>query len=161
MQNKPGARLGPAASVASGKDLDVARIPAFSSPFMLGFDGLERLLERLAGGDGYPPCNIERLSGSGAGDVLRITLAVAGFADDELDVTVEGNQLTVRGRQKDASVRDYLYRGIAARQFQKSFVLADGIEVESASLADGLLSINLVRPDGARQARKITIGGRA
>jgi HSP20 family molecular chaperone IbpA len=138
----------------------MTRVSAFSSPLLLGFDEIERALERLskAAGDGYPPYNIERLGKTnGSGDVLRITLAVAGFAEDELDVTVEENELVIRGRQKDEPARTYLHRGIAARQFQKTFVLAEGIEVLGAALKDGLLSIDLARPQAERVARRIAI----
>ncbi|MEO8666890.1 MAG: Hsp20 family protein [Bauldia sp.] len=141
----------------------MTRISAFSSPLLLGFDEVERALDRLskAAGDGYPPYNIERLPKSEArGEVLRITLAVAGFSDDELEVSVEENELLVRGRQKDEPARTYLHRGIAARQFQKTFVLAEGIEVVGAELKDGLLSIDLMRPLAERVARRIEINGR-
>jgi HSP20 family molecular chaperone IbpA len=116
----------------------------FNSPFLLGFEHLERLLERTAkaAGDAYPPYNIEE-DGEGA---LRITLAVAGFIRDELSVTVEDNQLVIRGRQNDSADRTFLHRGIAARQFQRAFVLAEGIEVSQATLENGLLTIDLVRP---------------
>jgi HSP20 family molecular chaperone IbpA len=139
----------------------MSRISHFNSPFLLGFDELERLLERAAktSGDGYPPYNIERLprNGDDAGDSLLITLAVAGFGPDELDVTVEENQLIIRGRQRDDGERAYLHRGIAARQFQRAFVLADGMDVAGADLANGLLSIRLVRPEPERIVRKIDI----
>jgi HSP20 family molecular chaperone IbpA len=142
----------------------MARVSAFSSPLLLGFDEIERALDRLSKGtgDGYPPYNIERLPKSAENDeILRITLAVAGFAEDELDVTVEENQLVIRGRQKDESNRIFLYRGIAARQFQKVFVLAEGIEVLGATLKDGLLSVDLVRPTIERTARRIAIARNA
>jgi HSP20 family molecular chaperone IbpA len=138
----------------------MTRVPAFSSPLLLGFEEIERALDRLSksAGDGYPPYNIERLANNGDnGDVLRITLAVAGFSDDELDVSVEENELVIRGRQKDEPTRTYLHRGIAARQFQKAFVLAEGIEVLGATLKDGLLSIDLTRPLAERVARRIEI----
>ena len=143
----------------------MSRMPQLSSPLLLGFDDVERLLERLAKspGDSYPPYNIERIAaapngtGRAYGDVLRITLAVAGFTRQQLDIAVEDSQLTIRGRQDDDKSRNYLHRGIAARQFQRSFVLADGIEVKSASLDNGLLSIDLVRPEPERVARKIEI----
>lgn len=141
----------------------MTRISAFSSPLLLGFDEVERALDRLskATGDGYPPYNIERLAKSGsAGDMLRITLAVAGFSEDELDITVEENELVIRGRQREEEPRAYLHRGIAARQFQKTFVLAEGIEVLGAALCDGLLSIDLARPQVERVVRKIVINGR-
>ncbi|HEY5081372.1 MAG TPA: Hsp20 family protein [Bauldia sp.] len=141
----------------------MTRISAFSSPLLLGFDEIERALDRLskAAGDGYPPYNIERLARTDAkAETLRITLAVAGFETDDLDVTVEENELVIRGRQKDEPAREYLHRGIAARQFQKTFVLAEGIEVTGASLRDGLLSVDLARPQSERVARQIVINGR-
>jgi HSP20 family molecular chaperone IbpA len=150
---------GPAKRVAS-KRTAMTRISAFSSPLLLGFDDVERALDRLskAAGDGYPPYNIERLPKSdGQGDVIRITLAVAGFSAEELDVTVEENELVIRGRQKDEEARSYLHRGIAARQFQKTFVLADGIMVLGADLKDGLLSVDLARPLAEKVVRRIAI----
>jgi len=139
----------------------MTRVSAFSSPLLLGFDEIERALDRLSkAGDGYPPYNIERLARGDGSDVLRITLAVAGFSEEALDVTVEHNELVIRGRQKDEPAREYLYRGIAARQFQKTFVLAEGIEVVGADLKDGLLSIDLSRPLAGRVARRIEINGR-
>lgn len=142
----------------------MTRMPAFSSPLLLGFEEIERALGRLsrAASDGYPPYNIERIAkGEAHPETLRITLAVAGFSEGELDVSVEENELVIRGRQKAEPEREYLHRGIAARQFQKSFVLADGIEVKGADLANGLLSIDLVRPESERVARKIMIGVRS
>ena len=141
----------------------MTRISAFSSPLLLGFEEIERALERLskAAGDGYPPYNIERLARTAERpELLRITLAVAGFAEGDLDVTVEDNELIVRGKQRDEADREYLHRGIAARQFQKTFVLAKGIEVKGADLADGLLSIDLVRPENERVAQRIVINER-
>ena len=140
----------------------MTRVSAFSSPLLLGFDEIERALDRLSkAGDGYPPYNIERLGQSAnKTEGLRITLAVAGFSDEDLEVTVEENELVVRGRQKDEPARQYLHRGIAARQFQKTFVLAEGIEVIGADLKDGLLSIDLARPQAERVARQIVINGR-
>jgi HSP20 family molecular chaperone IbpA len=131
----------------------------FSSPLLLGFDTMEKTLERLAkSGDSYPRYNIERLPGNqGSAERLRITLAVAGFAEDDLDVTTEENQLVVRGRQSDDTERDYLHRGIAARQFQRCFVLADGMRVVGAELKNGLLAIDLDRPEAERLVRKINI----
>jgi HSP20 family molecular chaperone IbpA len=131
----------------------------FSSPLLLGFDAMEKTLERLAkSGDGYPPYNIERLRGpDGSTEKLRITLAVAGFAECDLDVTTEESQLVVRGRQSDDTEREFLHRGIAARQFQRCFVLADGMRVIGADLKNGLLSIDLDRPEAERQVRKINI----
>jgi HSP20 family molecular chaperone IbpA len=125
-----------------------------NSPFLLGFERLERLLERsqAASGEGYPPYNVEEtLSG------LRLTLAVAGFARDELSVTVEDNQLVVRGRRKEEDGKTFLHRGIAARQFLRSFVLADGIEVANAALENGLLRIDLSRPPAQGRVRTIEI----
>jgi HSP20 family molecular chaperone IbpA len=141
----------------------MARIPAFSSPLLLGFDEIERALDRLSKGasDGYPPYNIERLAKTAEQpETLRITLAVAGFSRDELDIVVEENELIIRGKQEDDGHREYLHRGIAARQFQKTFVLAEGIEVLGADLKDGLLSIDLARPEAERVQRRIEIGGR-
>lgn len=138
----------------------MTRVSAFSSPFMLGFDEIERVLDRVAKtSDGYPPYNIERIRAeqSTKGDVLRITLAVAGFSRQELDVAVEERQLVIRGRQQDDDSREYLHRGIAARQFQRAFLLADGMEILGADLKDGLLSIDLVRPQPERIVRKIDI----
>jgi HSP20 family molecular chaperone IbpA len=131
----------------------------FSSPLLLGFDTMEKTLERLSkSGDSYPPYNIERLRGAdGGAETLRITLAVAGFCDDDLDVTTEENQLVVRGRQTDDAQREYLHRGIAARQFQRTFVLAEGMRVIAAELKNGLLSIDLDRPTPERLVRKINI----
>ncbi len=135
------------------------RVPSLSSPFLLGFDEIERVLDRVAkAADGYPPYNIERLAReNGRPERLRITLAVAGFARDELDVTIEESQLVIRGRQAAEQGRQYLYRGIAARQFQRTFVLADGMEVLGADLKNGLLSIDLARPEPERVVKTIAI----
>ena len=139
----------------------MSRIPGFSSPFLLGFDEIERVLDRVtkATNDGYPPYNIERLQRPGRlGDILRITLAVAGFTRDQLEVTLEESQLVIRGRQiEDDKSRQFLHRGIAARQFQRMFVLAEGIEVIGAELKDGLLSVDLARPEPERIIRRIDI----
>ena len=131
------------------------RITAFNSPLLLGFDHFEQLLDRVAksANDGYPPYNIERVSENG----LRITLAVAGFAREDLQILAEDNQLIVRGRQTDDEDRVYVHRGIAARQFQRSFVLAEGIEISGASLDNGLLNIELVRPQPEIVSRIIDI----
>jgi len=132
----------------------------FQNPFLLGFDDVERVLERVAKttSDGYPPYNIERLPEEpGRAETLRITLAVAGFTRDQLEILVEENQLFIRGRQVDDKERTYLHRGIAARQFQRAFVLAEGIEVLRADLKDGLLSIDLARPEPERVVRRIDI----
>ncbi|MFP6695967.1 MAG: Hsp20 family protein [Alphaproteobacteria bacterium] len=130
-------------------------ITAFNSPLLLGFDHFEQLLDRVAksANDGYPPYNIERVSENG----LRITLAVAGFAREDLQILAEDNQLIVRGRQTDDEERVYVHRGIAARQFQRSFVLAEGIEISGASLDNGLLNIELVRPQPEIVSRIIDI----
>lgn len=137
----------------------MTRMTPFSSPLLLGFESMEKALERVAkSGDGYPPYNIERIRADGdCGERLRITLAVAGFGDDDLDVTTEENQLVIRGKQADEEAREYLHRGIAARQFQRSFVLADGMRVVGAELKNGLLSITLDRPEPEKMIRKINI----
>jgi HSP20 family molecular chaperone IbpA len=138
----------------------MSRIPALSSPFLLGFDEIERALERVVkSADGYPPYNIERFPrANGRPERLRITLAVAGFSTEELEITVEDNQLVIHGRQADDQPgREFLHRGIAARQFQRTFVLADGMEVIGADLSDGLLSVELERPETARTPRRINI----
>jgi HSP20 family molecular chaperone IbpA len=138
----------------------MTRLAGFSSPFLLGFDEIERALDRVskAANDGYPPYNIERIERDNPeGDVLRITLAVAGFTREQLDVSVEENQLVIRGRQIEDKSRLYLHRGIAARQFQRTFVLAEGIEILGADLKNGLLSIDLVRPPLERVVRRIEI----
>jgi HSP20 family molecular chaperone IbpA len=137
----------------------MSRVPSLSSPFLLGFDEIERVLDRVAkGADGYPPYNIERLArNEQSPERLRITLAVAGFTRDQLDVTVEESQLLIRGRQQDDKSRLYLHRGIAARQFQRTFVLADGMEVLGAELKNGLLSIDLARPESERIVKTISI----
>lgn len=142
----------------------MTRITPFSSPLLLGFDTMEKTLERIAkSGDGYPPYNIERLRSTTqdqehpAPEKLRITLAVAGFSDDDLEVTTEDNQLVIRGRQNDETEREYLHRGIAARQFQRVFVLADGMRVVGAQLKNGLLSIDLDRPEPERLVKRINI----
>ncbi len=141
----------------------MSRVSIFSSPLLLGFDHVERMIERAtkAGSEGYPPYNIEQTGES----ELRITLAVAGFGPTDLAITVEDNQLAIRGKQTDDKERVYLHRGIAARQFQRSFVLAEGIEVVRAELGNGLLHIDLHRPRPEPQVRNIAInttdGGRA
>jgi HSP20 family molecular chaperone IbpA len=137
----------------------MSRLPSLSSPFLLGFDEIERVLDRVSkAADGYPPYNIERiLRENGKPERLRITLAVAGFTRDQLDVTVEESQLVIRGRQQDDKARLFLHRGIAARQFQRTFVLADGIEVLGADLKNGLLAIDLARPEPERVVRTISI----
>ena len=138
----------------------MSRQSPFGHPFLLGFDEIEQALDRLAksSGDGYPPYNIERIARTETEpDKLRIMIAVAGFTSEQLDVTLEESQLVVRGRQAEEKGRQFLHRGIAARQFQRTFVLADGMEVISADLQNGLLSIDLVRPEPARIVRRIGI----
>jgi HSP20 family molecular chaperone IbpA len=138
----------------------MTRIPSLSSPFLLGFDEIERVLDRVVkSADGYPPYNIERIGrANGRAERLRITLAVAGFSPSELEITVEDNELLIRGKQiDDEKGREFLHRGIAARQFQRTFVLADGMEVAGAILSDGLLSVDLERPETARTPRRINI----
>jgi HSP20 family molecular chaperone IbpA len=137
----------------------MSRVPSLSSPFLLGFDEIERVLDRVTkGSDGYPPYNIERLvRDNGQPERLRITLAVAGFTRDQLDVTIEENQLVIRGRQQEEKAREFLHRGIAARHFQRTFVLADGMQVLSADLRNGLLSIDLARPEPERLVKTIAI----
>ncbi|WP_207460201.1 Hsp20 family protein [Azospirillum sp. SYSU D00513] len=131
------------------------RLSLFNSPLLLGFDQFERTLDRIAknSAEGYPPYNIEQIGEDG----LRITLAVAGFTSEDLSVQTEDNQLVIRGRQTDDRSRVYLHRGIAARQFQRSFVLAEGIEVIGASLDNGLLNVDLRRPMPEPKVRTIKI----
>ncbi len=141
----------------------MTRMSLLSSPLLLGFDEIERLIDRVgkSGADGYPPYNIERIGRqSGQPEALRITLAVAGFARNQLEITLEDSQLMVRGRQPDDKGKEYLHRGIAARQFQRTFVLAEGIEVRAADLDHGLLTIDLVRHQPDRLVRTIEIGAR-
>jgi HSP20 family molecular chaperone IbpA len=132
----------------------MSRVPSLSSPFLLGFDEIERALDRVVkGADGYPPYNIERCDrANGQPERLRITLAVAGFTRDQLDVSIEENQLVIRGRQQDDKAR-----GIAARHFQRTFVLAEGMQVLGADLKNGLLSIDLARPEPERIVKTIAI----
>ena len=133
----------------------MSRLSLFSSPLLLGFDQFERALDRVskATADGYPPYNVEQIGEN----ALRLTLAVAGFKPEELSVHVEDNQLVIRGKQTDETDRVYLHRGIAARQFQRSFVLADGIEVVGAALDNGLLNIDLRRRAAEGLVRAIEI----
>jgi HSP20 family molecular chaperone IbpA len=134
----------------------MSRLSLFNSPLLLGFDHFERALDRVskAAADGYPPYNVEQTGE----DSLRITLAVAGFTMDDLLVQIEDSQLTVRGKQRDDDKeRVYLHRGIAARQFQRSFVLAEGIEVAGAWLDNGLLHIDLKRPSVESRVRTVEI----
>ncbi len=135
------------------------RLSLFDSPMFLGFDQLEQTFDRIrkSAGEGYPPYNIEQIGEDG----LRITLAVAGFTMDDLDIEIEHNQLSIRGRQEDDDERLYLHRGIAARQFQRSFVLAEGIEVLGATLDNGLLHIDMQRVTPESAAKKIAISAPA
>jgi HSP20 family molecular chaperone IbpA len=150
--------MGPG-KVANKDFATMSRVPSLSSPFLLGFDEIERALDRVAkAADGYPPYNIERLARDAEHpERLRITLAVAGFTNEQLDVTIEESQLVIRGRQQDDKARQYLHRGIAARQFQRTFVLADGMDVLGADLKNGLLSIDLARPEPERVVKTIAI----
>jgi HSP20 family molecular chaperone IbpA len=135
----------------------MTRLSLFNSPLLLGFDHFERTLDRVSKmpAEGYPPYNIEQIGE----ERLRITLAVAGFSEDDLSIRLEGNQLVVRGKQEedDTAERLFIHRGIATRQFQRSFVLADGIEVEGAELDNGLLNIDLRRPLAEERVRSIEI----
>ncbi len=142
------------------KGFAMSRQSPFGHPFLLGFDAVEQVLDRVARSaeDGYPPYNIERLPRTQeCPEKLRILIAVAGFTTEQLDVALEASQLVVRGRQQEDKARMFLHRGIAARQFQRTFVLADGMEVLGADLSNGLLAIDLVRPDMARPMRRIAI----
>ena len=141
----------------------MSRQQLINSPFLLGFDEIEKALERVTrtASDGYPPYNIERLPvEADLPERLRITLAVAGFSRTQLSITLEEGQLMIRGRQQDDKERQYLHRGIAARQFQRSFLLAEGMQVLGADLADGLLSVDLVRPEPERIVKTIEIAVR-
>lgn len=134
----------------------MTRVPLFSSPLLLGFDRFERTLDRMGrAAESYPPYNIEQL----AENRLRITLAVAGFSREDLEISLEASQLTIRGKQTDQGERVFLHRGIAARQFQRSFLLADGLEIAGAELNNGLLEIDVLRPEIEVQARTIPIRG--
>ncbi|WP_298353261.1 Hsp20 family protein [Rhodoblastus sp.] len=138
----------------------MSRPTLMNSPFLLGFDEIEKALERVTrtASDGYPPYNIERLQRDGnLPERLRITLAVAGFSRDQLAITLEEGQLVIRGRQQDDRERQFLHRGIAARQFQRAFLLAEGMQVLGADLADGLLSVDLARPEPERIIKNIDI----
>ena len=135
----------------------MTRLSLVNSPFLLGFENVERTLDRIAktAGEGYPPYNIEQIGPNR----LRITLAVAGFTRNDLMIEVENNQLTIRGKQQEETGKVYLHRGIAARQFQRAFVLVEGIEVTGASLDNGLLNVELERPEPKNTARRIEIAG--
>ena len=133
----------------------MSRLTVFNSPLLLGFDHVERMLASISknSGDGYPPYNIEQIGE----DCLRISLAVAGFSEDNLTIEVEDRQLRIHGKQIDEASRMYLHRGIAARQFIRSFVHADGIEISDAELDNGLLHIDLMRPSVERRVQTIEI----
>jgi len=136
----------------------MSRVSMFSAPFLLGFDAFEERVDRLSKAtDGYPPYNIERSLDAEGAETFRISIAVAGFAEADLEVMTEDYQLLVRGRQKDDPAREYLHRGIAARQFQRSFLLADGMVVKDALLRNGMLTIAVVRPRAEKVARRIDI----
>jgi HSP20 family molecular chaperone IbpA len=136
----------------------MSRVSVFSAPFLLGFDAYEESIDRLSrAADGYPPYNIERTLDADGTERFLISIAVAGFAQAELEIMQEDNQLVVRGRQKDDANRQFLHRGIAARQFQRSFLLADGVEVKDAVLEHGMLVISVVRPKVEKLARQIQI----
>src|SRR5882672_2680140 len=155
---RSGAVIGSASRLSlTDEEKHMSRLSLFNSPLLLGFDHFERALDRVSksASDGYPPYNIEQLGDN----ELRITLAVAGFTMDDLKITIEDNQLVLRGKQADDSNRVYLHRGIAARQFQRSFVLAEGIEVRGAWLENGLLHVDLVRPTVEARVRTVPIRG--
>ncbi|MFP3921269.1 MAG: Hsp20 family protein [Dichotomicrobium sp.] len=138
----------------------MSRMSVYGSALYLGFDELDQVVGRQqkGGHEGYPPYNVEHSrDGTNGDDLIRITLAVAGFSPDQLDVTLQGNRLTVTGAQSDDTDRTFLHRGIAARQFQRNFVLAAGIEVRRAVLENGLLQIELIRPNVEAPTRRITI----
>jgi len=141
----------------------MVRVTTLSSPFLLGFDQIERALDKAtkSASDGYPPYNIERLAATAeAPERLRITLAVAGFGREDIEVTQEESQLCIRGRQTDDKSREYIHRGIAARQFQRSFLLAEGMQVLGADLENGLLSIDVARPQPEKVVKRISISSR-
>ena len=136
----------------------MSRVSLFSAPFLLGFDAYEERIDRLSrAADGYPPYNIERAVDEDGTERFLISIAVAGFARSELGIMWEDNQLVVRGKQKDDPAREFLHRGIAARQFQRSFLLADGVEVKAAVLEHGMLVVSVVRPKVEKLARRIEI----
>ena len=136
----------------------MSRITPFASPLLLGFDAMEKTLERISkASDGYPPYNIERTIDDDGTERFVISIAVAGFALSELEVMWDDNQLLVRGKQKDDPTREFLHRGIAARQFQRSFLLADGVEVTEAVLEHGMLVISVIRRKVEKLARRIEI----
>lgn len=137
----------------------MSRMKPLATPLLLGFESNNSVVTQIArANDGYPPYDIERLRETGgAPERLRITLAVAGFSESELDVSLQANRLIARGKQTERADGDFLFRGIAARQFQRVFLLAEGMEVLGATLKNGLLSIDLVRPEPAQVVKKINI----
>ena len=136
----------------------MSRISVFSAPFLLGFDSFEERVDRLAkSADGYPPYNIERSVDATGTEQFLVSIAVAGFGPSELEVLAEDNQIVVRGKQKDEAGREFLHRGIAARQFQRSFLLADGMNVKDATLGHGMLVVTVERPKAPKIARRIEI----
>jgi HSP20 family molecular chaperone IbpA len=136
----------------------MSRVSLFSAPFLLGFDTYEERIDRLSrAAEGYPPYNIERSLEADGAERFLISIAVAGFALTELELSQEDNQLVVRGKQKDDPTREFLHRGIAARHFQRSFLLADGVEVKDAVLDHGMLVISVIRPKADKRSRRIDI----
>jgi HSP20 family molecular chaperone IbpA len=145
-------------NVAYCEDALMSRVSLFSSPFLLGFEAFEERLDRLAkSGESYPPYNIERIAADNGGEKFIISIAVAGFAKAELEVVVEDSQLQVRGRAEEKGSREFLHRGIATRQFQRTFLLADGMSVEGAEITNGLLQIHVEQPPASGVSRKIEI----
>lgn len=136
----------------------MSRVSMFSAPFLLGFDTVEERIDRLSrAADGYPPYNIERTQDADGTERFLISIAVAGFAISDLEISQEDNQLLVRGRQTEEAERQFLHRGIAARQFVRSFLLADGVTVEDAKLEHGMLIVSVIRPKADKIARRIDI----
>lgn len=136
----------------------MSRISVFSAPFLLGFDAFEERVDRLTkSADGYPPYNIERSLSANGTERFLVSIAVAGFAINELEVVAEDNQVIVRGKQKEEPGREFLHRGIAARQFQRAFLLAEGMIVKDATLSHGMLVVALERPQAPKIARTIEI----
>ncbi len=134
----------------------MSRMSVFNSPFLLGFEQFERTIDRISklSSDSYPPYNIEQISQS----LLRITIAVAGFDKKDLEINLEGNQLQIKGsRNENDNDRIFIHRGIATRQFQRNFILAEGIEVEGASMENGLLAVDLSQPLTSEESKKIEI----
>jgi HSP20 family molecular chaperone IbpA len=136
----------------------MSRVSVFSAPFLLGFDSFEERVDRLTkSADGYPPYNIERTIEPDGTEKFLVSIAVAGFGAGELEVLAEDNQMVVRGKQRDEPGREFLHRGIAARQFQRAFILADGMIVKDATLGHGMLVVAVERPQTPKIARRIDI----